>query len=343
AIGTKWVYRNKKDERGIVIRNKARLVAQGHTQEEGIDYEEVFAPVTRIEAIRLFLAYASFMGFPVYQMDVKSAFLYGNIEEEVYICQPPGFEDPEYPDKRGVTTMNKDDKDVEDVVKQDVQYVAKTTNVEVGQESILTKNVPECLTKNVNVLECSTKEVNVPECSTKKENVPDCSKLKEKQDASRHIAAVDIVDPETCYLYFLSPYTFLVLVRVAPKIVLRGCLFLEVIVIGSSSSELECSSTSELECSSTSELEFLNHDEEEIDEEDDEIDEESESIEKDDYDDELWSRKSIGTTSRSLISPKMKRTTSKSRINPIRNCIIGLANNKTWEMMVNKKFEVKKE
>nr|GFA96694.1 putative ribonuclease H-like domain-containing protein [Tanacetum cinerariifolium] len=73
AIGTKWVYRNKKDERGIVIRNKARLVAQGHTQEEGIDYKEVFAPVDRIEAIRLFLAYASFMGFLVYQMDVKSA------------------------------------------------------------------------------------------------------------------------------------------------------------------------------------------------------------------------------------------------------------------------------
>nr|GFB17100.1 putative ribonuclease H-like domain-containing protein [Tanacetum cinerariifolium] len=99
AIGTKWVYRNKKDERGIVIRNKARLVAQGHTQEEGINYEEVFAPVARIEAIRLCLAYASFMGCLMYQMDVKSAFLYGTIEEEVYVCQPPGFEDPEYPDK----------------------------------------------------------------------------------------------------------------------------------------------------------------------------------------------------------------------------------------------------
>nr|GEZ61477.1 hypothetical protein [Tanacetum cinerariifolium] len=79
-----WVLKNKKDERGIVIRNKARLVAQGHTQEEGIDYEEVFAPVARIEAIRLFLAYASFMGFTVYQMDVKSAFLYGTIDEDVY-------------------------------------------------------------------------------------------------------------------------------------------------------------------------------------------------------------------------------------------------------------------
>nr|GFC91745.1 putative ribonuclease H-like domain-containing protein [Tanacetum cinerariifolium] len=98
-IGTKWVYMNKKDERGIVIRNKARLIVQGHTQEDVIDYEEVFAPVARIEAIRLFLAYASFMGFMVYQMDVKSAFLYGTIEGEVYVCQPSGFEDPDHPDK----------------------------------------------------------------------------------------------------------------------------------------------------------------------------------------------------------------------------------------------------
>ncbi|GJX13591.1 putative ribonuclease H-like domain-containing protein [Tanacetum coccineum] len=99
AIGTKWIYKNKKDERGIMVRNKARLVAQGYTQEEGIDYDEVFAPVARIEAIRLFLAYASFKDFVVYQMDVKSAFLYGKIEEEVYVCQPPGFEDPEFPDR----------------------------------------------------------------------------------------------------------------------------------------------------------------------------------------------------------------------------------------------------
>ncbi|GJU37480.1 putative ribonuclease H-like domain-containing protein [Tanacetum coccineum] len=99
AIGTKWVYRNKKDERGIVIKNKARLVAQGYTQEEGIDYNEVFAPVARIEAIRLFLAYSSFKDFMVYQMDVKSAFLYGKIEEEVYVCQPPGFEDPNFLDR----------------------------------------------------------------------------------------------------------------------------------------------------------------------------------------------------------------------------------------------------
>ncbi|GKB09090.1 putative ribonuclease H-like domain-containing protein [Tanacetum coccineum] len=99
AIGTKWVFRNKKEERGIVVRNKARLVAQGYTQEEGIDYDEVFAPVARIEAIRLFLAYASFMGFIMYQMDMKSAFLYGTIEKEVYVCQPLGFEDPHFPDK----------------------------------------------------------------------------------------------------------------------------------------------------------------------------------------------------------------------------------------------------
>nr|GEY49422.1 putative ribonuclease H-like domain-containing protein [Tanacetum cinerariifolium] len=96
-IGTKWVLKNKKDERGIVIRNKARLVAQGHTHEEGIDYDEVFVPVARIEAIGFFLAYASFMGFTVYQMDVKSAFLYGTIDEEVYVMQPPGSQDPEFP------------------------------------------------------------------------------------------------------------------------------------------------------------------------------------------------------------------------------------------------------
>ncbi|GJW91860.1 putative ribonuclease H-like domain-containing protein [Tanacetum coccineum] len=99
AIRTKWVYRNKKDERGVVVRNKARLVAQGHRQEEGIDYDEVFAPVARIEAIRIFLAFASYMGFIVYQMDVKSAFLYGKIDEEVYVSQPPGFIDPKYPKK----------------------------------------------------------------------------------------------------------------------------------------------------------------------------------------------------------------------------------------------------
>ncbi|GJT29230.1 putative ribonuclease H-like domain-containing protein [Tanacetum coccineum] len=92
---------NKKDERGFVVRNKARLVAQGYRQEEGIDYDEIFAPVARIEAIGIFLAFASYMGFIVYQMDVKSAFLYGIIDEEVYVSQPLSFIDLEFPKKSG--------------------------------------------------------------------------------------------------------------------------------------------------------------------------------------------------------------------------------------------------
>nr|GEV03492.1 hypothetical protein [Tanacetum cinerariifolium] len=96
AIGTKWVYRNKKDKKDVVVRNKARLVAQGHRQEEGIDYDEFFAPVARIEAIGIFLVFASYMGFIVYQMDVKSAFLYCTINEEVYVSQPPSFVDPKF-------------------------------------------------------------------------------------------------------------------------------------------------------------------------------------------------------------------------------------------------------
>nr|GFA36102.1 putative ribonuclease H-like domain-containing protein [Tanacetum cinerariifolium] len=99
AIGTKWVYMNKKDERGVVVRNKAMLVNQGHRKEEEIDYDKVFAPVARIEAIKIFLAFAYFMGFIVYQMDMKSAFLYGKIDEEVYVTQPSGFVDPKYPKK----------------------------------------------------------------------------------------------------------------------------------------------------------------------------------------------------------------------------------------------------
>nr|GEW94727.1 putative ribonuclease H-like domain-containing protein [Tanacetum cinerariifolium] len=94
-----FVYRNKNDERGVVVRNKARLVAQGHRQEEGIDYDEVFAPVARIEAIRIFLTFASYMGFIVYKMDIKSALLYDKIDEEVYVSQPPGFIDPKFPNK----------------------------------------------------------------------------------------------------------------------------------------------------------------------------------------------------------------------------------------------------
>ena len=92
VIPVRWVYRNKLDEEGNVTRNKARLVAKGYSQEEGIDYDETYAPVARLEAIRIFLAFAAHSNFKVYQMDVKSAFLNGELEEEVYMDQPPGFE-----------------------------------------------------------------------------------------------------------------------------------------------------------------------------------------------------------------------------------------------------------
>ncbi|GKE07635.1 retrovirus-related pol polyprotein from transposon TNT 1-94 [Tanacetum coccineum] len=84
-IGTKWIFRNKMDENGVIIKNKSRLVAQGFRQEEGIDYDETFAPFARLEAIRIFLAYVAYIGFVVYQMDVKSAFLNGKLSEEVYV------------------------------------------------------------------------------------------------------------------------------------------------------------------------------------------------------------------------------------------------------------------
>ncbi|KAI3825375.1 hypothetical protein L1987_06858 [Smallanthus sonchifolius] len=98
-IGTKWVFKCKKDDRGVVVKNKSRLVVQGFNKQEGIDYIEVYTLVARLEAIRLFLAFASYKGFKVFQLDVKSAFLYGKVKEEVYVCQPPGFEDPINPSK----------------------------------------------------------------------------------------------------------------------------------------------------------------------------------------------------------------------------------------------------
>src|SRR5690349_6051738 len=97
VLGTKWVFRNKQDEHGVVTRNKARLVAKGYSQVEGLDFGETYAPVARLESIRILLAYATYHGFKLYQMDVKSAFLNGPIKEEVYVEQPPDFEDSEYP------------------------------------------------------------------------------------------------------------------------------------------------------------------------------------------------------------------------------------------------------
>jgi hypothetical protein len=94
VIGTKWIFKNKSDEQENILRNRARLVAQGYTQIEGIDFDETFAPVARIESIRLLLSIACFLNITLHQMDVKSAFLNGNLNEEAYVEQPKGFEDP---------------------------------------------------------------------------------------------------------------------------------------------------------------------------------------------------------------------------------------------------------
>nr|GEX10253.1 retrovirus-related Pol polyprotein from transposon TNT 1-94 [Tanacetum cinerariifolium] len=99
AIRLKWLWKNKKDENQTMIRNNARLVAKGYAQEEGIDFEESFAPVARLEAVRIFIAYAAHKSFPIYQMDVKTAFLNGPLKEEVYVAQPDEFVDPDHPEK----------------------------------------------------------------------------------------------------------------------------------------------------------------------------------------------------------------------------------------------------
>jgi hypothetical protein len=97
VVGTKWVFCNEQDEHGVVTRNKAQLVAKGYSQVEGLYYDETFAPVARLESIHILLDYATHHGFKLYQMDVKSAFLNGQIKEEVYVEQPLGFESEEYP------------------------------------------------------------------------------------------------------------------------------------------------------------------------------------------------------------------------------------------------------
>jgi hypothetical protein len=105
VVGTKWVFRNKQDEFGVVTRNNARFVAKVYSQVEGLDFKETFPPVARLESIRILLVYATHHDFKLYQMDVKSAFLNGRIKEEVYVEQPLGFEDLEYPNH--VYTLHK--------------------------------------------------------------------------------------------------------------------------------------------------------------------------------------------------------------------------------------------
>jgi hypothetical protein len=97
VVGTKWVFRNKQDEFGVVTRNKARFVTKGYSQLEGLDFKETFAPIARLESICILLVYATHHDFKLYQMDVKSALLNGPIKEKVYMEQSPGFEDQEYP------------------------------------------------------------------------------------------------------------------------------------------------------------------------------------------------------------------------------------------------------
>jgi hypothetical protein len=96
-IGTKWVWKNKEGEKGEVVRNNSRLAAQGYSQKEGTDYEDTFAPLARLDEIRILLAFSVAEGFNLHQMDVKSAFLNSVLEEEVYVRQPPGFETEKYP------------------------------------------------------------------------------------------------------------------------------------------------------------------------------------------------------------------------------------------------------
>jgi hypothetical protein len=98
-IGTKWVFKNKYGEDGEIVRNKARLVTQGFSKVKGLDFGETFTPIAHLEAIRILLAFAASKGFKLYQMDVKCAFLNGVMQEEVFVRQPPGFENPKYPNK----------------------------------------------------------------------------------------------------------------------------------------------------------------------------------------------------------------------------------------------------
>ncbi|GJU10960.1 retrovirus-related pol polyprotein from transposon TNT 1-94 [Tanacetum coccineum] len=170
-IKLKWLWKNKKDEDQTVIRNKARLVAKGYAQEEGVDFEESFAPVARLEAVRIFVAHAAHKSFPIYQMDVKTAFLNGPLKEEVYVAQPEGFVDPDHPEKvyllfygklcydlsklqRAMTrtyassmllcTLSKNDqlqKHIKEVIKNLLKYLKGSINGTLGISSLVDKLV----------------------------------------------------------------------------------------------------------------------------------------------------------------------------------------------------------
>jgi hypothetical protein len=99
AIGLKWVFKVKRDPAGIIVKHKARLVVKGYAQTQGVDFDEVFAPIARLEIVRLLLALAAHGQWEVHHMDVKSAFLNGDLQEDVYVHQPPGFSDPKYASK----------------------------------------------------------------------------------------------------------------------------------------------------------------------------------------------------------------------------------------------------
>jgi hypothetical protein len=107
VVGTKWVFRNKQNEHGVVTRNRARFVAKGYSQVESLDFDETYAPIARLESIRILLAYATYHDFKLYQMDMKSGSLNGPIKEDVYVEQPPGFENSEYPTHVSISSQRR--------------------------------------------------------------------------------------------------------------------------------------------------------------------------------------------------------------------------------------------
>ncbi|GJR12044.1 copia protein [Tanacetum coccineum] len=173
-IGTKWVFRNKLDENGIVSQNKARLVAQGYNQQEGIDYDETYAPVARLESIRILLAYAYALDFKLFQMDVKSAFLNGFINEEVYVAQPPGFIDFEKPDhvyklKKALYGLKQAPKACMDIIKNIKKTFQKRASPYTRESEEYKAKAPKAQSL------CQDSFVNVPPRMTFIRTPPNCT------------------------------------------------------------------------------------------------------------------------------------------------------------------------